>query len=130
MDDKLQLIEQRFERLTGDLSNPEVISDRAKFSSVAKERAQLEPLVETFRELKAARKRLEENKALLDDPDLREMAREELPALEASARELNEKLKILLLPKDPNDERNVILEVRAGTGGDEAGLFAADLLRM
>ncbi len=132
MDDKLQEIEQRFERLTADLGNPEVISDRTRFSQVAKERAQLEDLVETFRSFKRVRQELDDNKALLEDkdPDVRAMAREELPGLQARLDELNERLKILLLPKDPNDERSVILEVRAGAGGDEAGLFAAELLRM
>jgi peptide chain release factor 1 len=130
VDDKLTEIEQRFERLTADLGNPEVIGDRSRFSQVAKERSQLEPLVDAFREYKNARKHVEETRALLDDPELREMAREELPGLEKQLAELQEKLKILLLPKDPNDERSVILEVRAGAGGDEAGLFAAELLRM
>ena len=130
MDDKLQEIEQRFERLTADLGNPEVIGDRARFSQVAKERSQLEPLVEAFREYKEARRQRDDNKALLDDPELREMARTELPELEKKVEELNARLKVLLLPKDPNDERSVILEIRAGAGGDEAGLFAQDLLRM
>ena len=132
MDDKLQEIERRFERLTADLGNPEVISDRARFAAVSKERAQLEPLVEAFRDYQKARAELDGNKALLEDKDadLREMARAELPALQAKVDKLNEKLKVLLLPKDPNDERSVILEVRAGAGGDEAGLFAAELLRL
>ncbi len=130
MDDKLQEIEQRFERLTADLGNPEVIGDRARFSQVAKERSQLEPLVEAFREYTRYKKQLDDTRAMLDDAELRELARAELPELEAKVAELNEKLKILLLPKDPNDERSVILEVRAGAGGDEAGLFAAEVLRM
>ena len=130
MDEKLEEIEQRFERLTADLGNPEVIGDRSRFSQVAKERAQLEPLVEAFREYKQARKELDETRAALDDPELRELARSDLPEQEKRVGELTEKLKILLLPKDPNDERSVILEVRAGAGGDEAGLFAQDLLRM
>jgi peptide chain release factor 1 len=132
MDDKLQEIEQRFERLTADLGNPEVIADRARFSAVAKERSQLEALVETFRDYKLAKSELEGNRALLEDkdPDMREMAQAELPGLQAKVESLTEKLKVLLLPKDPNDERSVILEVRAGAGGDEAGLFAAELLRL
>src|SRR5260370_33293813 len=130
MDEKLQEIEQRFERLTADLGNPEVIGDRSRFSQVAKERAQLEPLVEAFREYKQAKKQRDEMRAALDDAELRDLAMEELPGLHRRVEELNEKLKILLLPKDPNDERSVILEVRAGAGGDEAGLFAAELLRM
>ena len=132
MEEKLQEIEQRFERLTADLGNPEVIGDRSRFSQVAKERAQLEQLVETFREYKRVKVDLEGNQALLQDsdPEVRAMAKEELPALQAKVDELNERLKILLLPRDPNDERSVILEVRAGAGGDEAGLFAQEVLRM
>ncbi len=132
MEEKLQEIEQRFERLTADLGNPEVIGDRARFSQVAKERAQLEQLVETFREFKRVRAEVDGHKALAEDrdPDVRAMAREELPGLETRLVELNERLKILLLPRDPNDDRSVILEVRAGAGGDEAGLFADELLRM
>jgi peptide chain release factor 1 len=132
VEQKLQEIEQRFERLTADLGNPEVIGDRARFSQVAKERAQLEQLVEAFREYKRVKADAEGNRALLEDPDpdVRAMAKEEMPELEAKLEELNERLKVLLLPRDPNDERSVILEVRAGAGGDEAGLFAAEILRM
>ncbi|MGE5047701.1 MAG: peptide chain release factor 1 [Deltaproteobacteria bacterium] len=132
MDDKLQEIEQRFERLTADLSNPEVIADRARFSQVARERSQLEPLVEAFRDFRRVRAELQDNKALLEDKDadVRAMAKDELPELQARVDQLEARLKILLLPRDPNDERSVILEVRAGAGGDEAGLFAAELLRM
>ena len=130
MDDKFQEIEQRFERLTADLGNPGVISDRARFQQVARERSQLEPLVEAFREYRKVKQNVADNEALLDDPEMRDLAREELPQLIAARDVLLEKLKILLLPKDKNDERDVILEVRAGAGGDEAGLFAAELLRM
>jgi len=132
VEEKLQEIEQRFERLTADLGNPEVIGDRGRFSQIAKERSQLEELVETFREYKRAKADLEGNRALLEDADadVRAMAREEMPGLQAKVDELNERLKILLLPRDPNDDRSVILEVRAGAGGDEAGLFAQELLRM
>jgi peptide chain release factor 1 len=132
VEDKLQEIEQRFERLTADLGNPEVIGDRSRFSQVAKERAQLEQLVETFREYKRVRREVESHTALLEDrdADMRDLALEELPPLREKLSQLNERLKILLLPRDPNDERSVILEVRAGAGGDEAGLFAAEVLRM
>jgi peptide chain release factor 1 len=132
VEEKLQEIEHRFERLTADLGNPEVIGDRSRFSQVAKERAQLEPLVETFREYKSVRREVESHTALLEDSDaeMRDLALEELPPLREKLLQLNERLKILLLPKDPNDERSVILEVRAGAGGDEAGLFAAEVLRM
>jgi peptide chain release factor 1 len=132
VEEKLQEIEQRFERLTADLGNPEVIGDRSRFSQVAKERAQLEPLVETFREYKTVRREVENHTALLEDsdPDMRDLALEGLPPLREKLSQLNERLKILLLPPDPNDERSVILEVRAGAGGDEAGLFAQAVLRM
>ena len=132
MDDKLQEIEQKFERLTADLGDPAVLADAARFRQTAKERAQLEPLVEAFRELRRGREEVRGNEALLDDPDpeMREMAKQELPAARGRLAELEEKVKILLLPKDPNDERDVIVEVRAGAGGDEAGLFAAEVLRM
>jgi len=132
VDDKLQEIETRFERLTSDLGNPGVIADRNLFQQVAKERSQLQPLIETFREYKRVKAEVSGNQTLLrdKDPEMRELAKGELPALEAQLVAITEKLKIQLLPKDPNDERNVILEVRAGAGGDEAGLFAAELLRM
>ena len=130
MDDKLQEIARRFERLTADLSNPEVITDRTRFQQVAKERSQLEPLVDAYNEFARVRDQVRETEGLLEDPEMREMARDELTGLRAQAADLEGKLKILLLPKDPNDDRDVILEVRAGAGGDEAGLFAAELLRV
>ncbi|HWE23880.1 MAG TPA: peptide chain release factor 1 [Myxococcales bacterium] len=132
MDEKLQEIEQRFDRLTADLGDPAVLADPARFRDTAKERAQLEPLVETFRELKRVREEVRGNEALLSDadPEMREMAKQELPASRERLAKLEEKVKILLLPKDANDERDVIVEIRAGAGGDEAGLFANELLRM
>ncbi|MFL5392465.1 MAG: peptide chain release factor 1 [Myxococcales bacterium] len=132
VDDKLQEIEHKFERLTADLGDPTVLADPVRFKATAKERSQLEPLVEAFREFKRVRADLREHEALLDDadPDMREMAKDELPRLRTQVAEMEGKLKILLLPKDPNDERDVILEVRAGAGGDEAGLFASEVLRM
>jgi peptide chain release factor 1 len=132
VDDKLQEIEHRFDRLTADLGDPAVLGDPARVRETAKERAQLEPLVEAFRELKRVREEVRGNEALLADadPEMREMARQELPASRARLAELEEKVKILLLPKDPNDERDVIVEIRAGAGGDEAGLFAQEILRM
>jgi peptide chain release factor 1 len=132
VDDKLHEIEQRFERLTADLGDPAVLGDPARVRETAKERAQLEPLVEAFRELKRVREEVRGNEALLADadPEMREMAKQELPASRARLAQLEEKVKILLLPKDPNDERDVIVEIRAGAGGDEAGLFASEILRM
>jgi len=132
MDEKLQEIEQKYDRLTADLGDPVVLGDRVRYAQTSKERAQLEPLVEAFRELKRVREEVRGNEALLADPDpeMREMAKQELPAAKTRLAQLEEKVRILLLPKDPNDERDVILEIRAGAGGDEAGLFASELLRM
>ncbi|MBI5548734.1 MAG: peptide chain release factor 1 [Deltaproteobacteria bacterium] len=123
-------IELKFERLTNDLADPAITSNAGKLQKTAKERSQLEPVVETYRAFKTLRQQVEDNEALLADPELREMAKEELPRLRTALSALEEKLKLLLVPKDPNDERNVILEIRAGTGGDEAGLFAGELMRM
>ena len=132
MDDKLQEIEEKFDRLTADLGDPGVLADTARYRKIAKERAQLEPLADAYRELKRVRAEVREYETALTDadPEMREMVREELPALKTQIGQLEEKLKLLLVPKDPNDERDVILEVRAGAGGDEAGLFASEVLRM
>ena len=132
MDDKLQEIEHKFDRLTADLGDPAVLADPARIKALMKERSQLEPLVETFRDFKRVRDDLRQHEALLEDADadMRQMAKDELPQIKERLTRLEAKLKILLLPKDPNDERDVILEVRAGAGGDEAGLFAAEVLRM
>jgi peptide chain release factor 1 len=132
MIDKLREIETKFEKLTADMSDPAVIGDRSRFGKIAKERSQLEPLVEAFRAHERVARQIEEHEALLDDEDadVRTLAREELPGLRAQREALSERLKILLLPKDPADEKNVILEIRAGTGGEEAALFAAELFRV
>src|SRR5207248_9861277 len=125
VDDKLQEIEHKFDRLTADLGDPAVLADPARIKALMKERSQLEPLVETFRDFKRVRDDLRQHEALLEDADadMRQMAKDELPQIKERLTRLEAKLKILLLPKDPNDERDVILEVRAGAGGDEAGLF-------
>lgn len=132
MNDKLHELERRYERLTIELSDPDVLSNADKFRKLARERASLEPIVLTFREFLSIARQVEDNEALLDEDDaeIRAMAKEELPSLKATRNELEQKLKILLLPKDPADDKNVILEIRQGVGGDEAGLFAGDLLRM
>ncbi|MBS2028427.1 MAG: peptide chain release factor 1 [Deltaproteobacteria bacterium] len=132
MQQKFDELEAKFERLTAQLSDPEVIADSPRFTKTAKERSQLEPIVETYREFKRVEAELKGNEELLGEKDeeMRQMAKDELARLKPLRAELEEKLKILLLPKDPNDERNVVLEVRAGAGGDEAGLFANELLRM
>jgi peptide chain release factor 1 len=132
MIEKLEEVEQRFERLTADLSNPAVIADSARLQKLSRERAGLERLVEAFRGYKRLREELAGNEELLEssDPELRAMAREELPQLKARLATLDEELKLLLLPRDPADEKDVLIEIRAAAGGDEAGLFADEVLQM
>ncbi|MBX7112758.1 MAG: peptide chain release factor 1 [Myxococcaceae bacterium] len=132
MIDKLEEVEQRFERLNADLSNPTIVGDAAKLQKVAKERASLEKLVETFRTYKKVQGDLKQNEEILNgsDADLRELAREELPGLKTQVAELEVQLKLLLIPKDPNDEKDVIVEIRSGAGGDEASLFAEEVMQM
>jgi len=132
MFDRLPEIEKRFEELERRVADPEVIANRREFAALSKERSQLEETVLRWRERQRLARDIDEHRELAQekDPDMRELAKSELPALEARLVELDATLKRLLLPKDPNDERNTIVEIRAGTGGDEASLFAADLFRM
>src|SRR5512146_2998807 len=133
MFERLDQIEARYEELTHALASPEVINDSAKYQKTAKAHSEIAPVVEKYREYKDLKKGIAESKAVLadeKDPDMRAYAQEELDKLEARVGGVEEELKVLLLPKDPNDEKNVILEIRAGTGGDEASLFAAELFRM
>ena len=128
--DKLKNIEKRYEEIGLRLSQPEAYADMAACARLQKERSQLEPLVETFRAYETCLRDLEGAKALLSDPECRELAQEELEENKRKKEQLEHDLKILLLPKDPNDERNVIVEIRAGVGGEESALFAGDLYRM
>jgi peptide chain release factor 1 len=130
MIDRLQQMEQRYEELSAQLSLPEVVNDREKFQKAGKALSDLETPVMKFRELKLVRLGLAESRAMLADQEMKEMAEEEIAALVPRETALEEEIKLLLLPKDPNDEKNVILEIRAGTGGDEASLFAAEIFRM
>jgi len=132
MYDKLEEIEKRFDELSEKMSNPDLISNRVEFEKVAKERASLELIVEKFRMLKTKERELKDAKEMLSssDAELKELARQEVTSLTEEVERLREEIKLLLLPKDPNDEKNVILEIRAGTGGEEASLFAGDLFRM
>jgi len=133
MFERLDQIEARYEELTRALASPEVINDSAKYQKTAKAHSELTAVVEKYREFKDLRRGIAESKALLadeKDPDMRAYAQEELVALEARVAQAEEDLKVLLLPKDPNDEKDVILEIRAGTGGDEATLFADEMFRM
>jgi len=133
MFERLDQIEARYEELTRALASPEVINDSAKYQKTAKAHSEIAPLVEKYREFKDLKKGIAESKAVLADerdPEMRAYAQEELDKLESRLAGVEEELKVLLLPKDPNDEKNVILEIRAGTGGDEATLFAAEIFRM
>jgi len=130
--ENLHEVEQRYERLTHDLGDPDVISDLPRLQCVAKQHAELEPLIARYREFRQVREQVEETRALLHDRDeeIRVLAAEELRQLEGRGEHLEHELKVFLLPRDPNDERDVLVEVRAGTGGEEAALFAGELLRM
>src|SRR6202522_1793601 len=132
MIDRLQQMEQRYDDLSAQLGLPEVITDHEKYQKAGRALRELETPVMKFRELKQVRQGLAEARAMLaeSDADMRAMAEEEIAALAPRETELEEEIKVLLLPKDPNDEKNVILEIRAGTGGDEASLFAAEIFRM
>jgi peptide chain release factor 1 len=132
MFERLKDVEGRYQELEQLLSDPAIVSKFGVYQKYAKEHSDLRPLVEAYREYEKISRHIEENQTLLKDSDgeLRELAKEELSSLQNTQKSLEERLKVLLLPRDPNDEKNVFLEVRAGTGGDEAGLFAGDLFRM
>jgi peptide chain release factor 1 len=133
MFERLDQIEARYEELTQALASPEIIGDSAKYQKTAKAHSEIAEIVEKYREFKDLKKGIAESKAVLadeKDPEMLAYAREELEKLELRLATIEEELKVLLLPKDPNDEKNVILEIRAGTGGDEATLFAAEMFRM
>lgn len=131
--EKLAQLEAKYDELTEKLSDPEIIADPQQFQKIAKAHADLEEIVTVYREYRSVLEGIAEAKQLLEDklePEFRAMVQEELSQLEAKEPGLVQKLRILLLPKDPNDEKSVIVEIRAGTGGEEAALFAADLFRM
>ncbi|MDO8427128.1 MAG: peptide chain release factor 1 [Deltaproteobacteria bacterium] len=132
MQRRLEDVEKRFVELSDLLSRPEVIGDQESYQRYAKEHASLRDIVEAYRELKKTDRELTGNKAILEgkDEELKGLAKEEIPALQKRKDDLISDIKVMLLPKDPNDERNVILEIRAGAGGDESALFAAELFRM
>ncbi|MEW5737444.1 MAG: peptide chain release factor 1 [Myxococcota bacterium] len=132
MIEKLDEVEQRFERLTAELSSPAVIADTSRLQKVSKERASLEKLVETYRAWKKLQADIRGNEELLEagDAELKAMAKEELPALKARRDALTEELKVLLLPRDPMDDKDVLIEIRAAAGGDEAALFAEEVMQM
>jgi peptide chain release factor 1 len=127
---KLESLAHRFTELEELLCQPHVLSDAKRYTDLSRERAELSDLVRTFARYQAVAKQLAEDRLALADPELRELAELEIPELEAETTQLAESLNLLLLPSDPNDARNTVLEIRAGTGGEEAALFASDLFRM
>ena len=132
MFNKLEFVLEKYDELSMKVSDPEIINNQPLWQKHIKEMGEMEPIVNKYKEYKAAKDSMAEAKDMLDmgDEELKELAKMEISELEDRIPELEEELKILMLPKDPNDEKNVILEVRAGTGGDEAALFGNDLLRM
>jgi peptide chain release factor 1 len=130
MFEKLNAVEAQYDQLMAEIADPAVQSDAARFRSHSKTLAEIQPLVDHFREYKDVIGQITATEELVKDPDMRELAQEELASLERRRDGLLAEIKVLLVPKDPNDEKNVVLEIRAGTGGDEAALFASDLFRM
>jgi peptide chain release factor 1 len=132
MFERLEQIEARYEGLSRQLADPEVLGDHEKYQKIAKQHRDMEPVVDKFREYRQVKTGIADARAMLNesDPEIRAMAQEELTQLEEREPKIEADLKLLLLPKDPNDEKNVVLEIRAGTGGDEASLFAAEIFRM
>ncbi|MBQ1330960.1 MAG: peptide chain release factor 1, partial [Desulfovibrio sp.] len=129
---KLEGLEKKYMELEQQLSQPGIYNDQEQFKKLSKAHADLKDVVELFRQYRSAKEQIEENRQLLheDDPEIKALAQEEIKNLEARLPEIEHQLKVLLIPKDPLDEKNTILEIRAGTGGEEAALFAADLFRM
>ena len=132
MFDRLDQLEARYNDLSQQMSDPTLVQDQKKYQAIAKQHRDMEPTVDKFRQYRKVTDAIAEAKVMLadSDPDVKAMAEEELATLEPQLQPIEEALKVLLLPKDPNDEKNVILELRAGTGGDEAALFVAEVFRM
>lgn len=133
MFDKLEALEERFAYLSEKISDPEIIAEQEAWRKMCKEHSDLTPIINKYREYKTAKQTISDDKEMLEagqEKELEEMIKEELSENEDKLQSISEELKVLLLPKDPNDEKNVIMEIRGGTGGDEAALFAADLMRM
>jgi peptide chain release factor 1 len=128
--DKLEQLAKRYDQLSDFMADPAIVSDNDKLRQYGKEQSDLEQIVSKFREYQENQKALKETEGLLGDKEMAEMAKEEIDSLQKAGQALMEEILVLLLPKDPNDEKDVIVEIRAGAGGDEAGLFAADLFRM
>ncbi|HEX9024725.1 MAG TPA: PCRF domain-containing protein, partial [Geobacteraceae bacterium] len=130
MFEKIEELERRFQELESLLADPAVIGNQVEFRKLSREHAELGPLVDAYRRYVKVMAEIDGNRELLGDAEMKEMAEEELKVLEKEKERLEEEINLLLLPQDPNDNKNVILEIRAGTGGDESALFAGDLFRM
>lgn len=133
MFDRLQSVEDRYDKLNELLSDPDVVNDTSKLRQYSKEQSDLQDTVDVYREYKEVKSQLKDAKLMLDDKldaDMRDMVKEEVNELESQIEELEERLRVLLIPKDPNDDKNVIMEIRGAAGGDEAALFAGNLFRM
>ena len=130
MFDNLEELERKFEELNNKIMDPAIISDREQYGKIMKEHSDLEPIIAKYREYKSVQKNLEDSKELMNDPEMKDLAEAEMLEAKEKIPQLEEELKILLIPKDPDDDKNVICEIRAGAGGDEAALFAGELFRM
>jgi peptide chain release factor 1 len=128
--EKLDAVVRRHDEIEQLMCDSAVVTDPTRVAQLGRERSQLVPIVDAFREWRDVGKRIKDDRDVLDDPELGDLAREELPQLERQLTDLEQRIRVLLLPRDPNDEKNTILEIRAGTGGEEAALFAANLFRM
>jgi peptide chain release factor 1 len=132
MFEKIKEIENRYDELEAQLGSPEIVRDQKVYQTLAREHSKLMPIIRAFRKYESVEQEMEDNRSLLDDPEpeMRKLAKEEVDMLRSQLSRLEKDLMVFLLPKDPNDEKNILLEIRAGTGGEEAALFSADLLRM
>ena len=130
MFDKLELVEKRYDELTQMISDPEVIANQTEWQKLMKEHASIEEVVQKYREYKKVKQDMEEAKEMMQDPEMKELAEAEFYEAKDKLPQIEEELKILLIPKDPDDDKNIICEIRAGAGGEEAALFAGTLFRM
>ena len=130
MFDKLELVEKRYDELTQMISDPDVIANQTEWQKLMKEHASIEEVVQKYREYKKEKQNMEEAKEMMQDPEMKELAEAEFYEAKEKLPQIEEELKILLIPKDPDDDKNIICEIRAGAGGEEAALFAGTLFRM
>ena len=130
MFEKLEAVEKRYDELTKMIADPEVISNQSEWQKLMKEHASMEEIVSKFREYKKVKQSMEEAEELMQDPDMKELAEEEYYSSKEQLPKIEEELKVLLIPKDPDDDKNIMCEIRAGAGGEEAALFAGTLFRM